>query len=196
MGLPTGRTDFHLVRDCLGSVVALVNTAGTVVARYTYDPYGSTVTADESGLSRPNIVRYIGGALDQTTGLTKLGQRYYNPALRAFTQQNADQLLANPQNGNLYSYAAPSPSTFIDPTARDLCQYRPLMCGITSWEEPIAGGPGCQKSAVGLVAGIIFAFVPFVGEAGIALPSVASKVGVSLYGGLRAGFGTIIWACQ
>jgi len=148
LGLHTGGNDFHLVLDNLGSVVAVVNTAGTVVARYTYDPYGSTVTADESGLSRPNIVRYIGGALDQTTGLTKLGQRYYNPALGAFTQQDADQLLANPQNGNLYAYAADSPSTFIDPTGRDLCQYRPLMCGITSWEEPIAGGPVLQSGFV------------------------------------------------
>ena len=60
-------------------MVAAVNTAGTVAARYSYDPYGNTVSVDESGLSQPNILRYTGGALDQTTGLTKLGQRYYNP---------------------------------------------------------------------------------------------------------------------
>jgi hypothetical protein len=32
-------------------------------------PGGSPVTANESGLSVPNIIRYTGGALDQTTSL-------------------------------------------------------------------------------------------------------------------------------
>jgi len=116
LGLHNAGNDFYLVLDNLGSVVAVVNTAGTVVARYSYDPYGNAVSVDESGLSQPNIVRYTGGALDQTTGLTKLGQRYYDPALGAFTQQDALQLLANPQNGNLYAYAADSPANFIDAT--------------------------------------------------------------------------------
>jgi RHS repeat-associated protein len=122
LGLHTGGSDFYLVLDNLGSVVAVVNTSGTVVARYSYDPYGNAVSVDESGLSQPNIIRYTGGALDQTTGLTKLGQRYYNPALGAFTQQDANQLLANPQNGNLYAYAADNPATNSDPSG----QYVPV----------------------------------------------------------------------
>lgn len=116
LGLHNSGNDFYLVLDDLGSVAAVVNTADTVVARYSYDPYGNTVSADESGLSQPNIIRYAGGALDQTTGLTKLGERYYNPAIGAFTQQDANQLLANPQNGNLYAYAGDDPISLIDPT--------------------------------------------------------------------------------
>src|SRR6266700_5860064 len=60
-------------------------------------PYGNAVSADESGLGQPNIIRYTGGALGQTTSLTKLGQRYYNLALRALTQQDTIALLASPQ---------------------------------------------------------------------------------------------------
>src|SRR6266496_3365435 len=62
LGLHNAGNDFYLVLDNLGSVVAVVNTAGTVVARYSYDPYGNAVSVDESGLGRPNIIRYTGGA--------------------------------------------------------------------------------------------------------------------------------------
>ena len=72
-------------------------------------PYGGTITAQETSLRVPNIVRYAGGALEQNTGLTKFGQRYYNPALGAFTQQDTFVKLANPGNGNLYAYAGDSP---------------------------------------------------------------------------------------
>src|SRR5258708_40007103 len=109
-----GGKDFRRVLDNRGRVVAGATPAGTVVARYSYDPYGNAVSVDESGLSNPNIVRYAGGALDQTTGLTKLGQRYYDPAVGGFTQQDADQILANPSNGNLYAYAGDNPINYID----------------------------------------------------------------------------------
>lgn len=118
LGLHIAGLDYYLVTDNQGSVVAAINTSGNAVAHYTYDPYGNTVTADESGLQAPNIIRYTGGALDQTTGLLKLGQRYYDPAIGAFTQQDANQILANPSNGNLYAYAADNPATFTDPTGR------------------------------------------------------------------------------
>jgi RHS repeat-associated protein len=94
--------DYFLVTDNLGSVVAVVNTSASVAASYSYDPYGGTASANESGLNVPNIIRYAGGALEQNTGLTKFGQRYYSPALGAFTQQDR---LANPGNGNLDAYA-------------------------------------------------------------------------------------------
>ena len=64
----------------------------------------------------PNIVRYARGALEQNTGLTKFGQRYYNPARGAFTQQDTFVKLANPGNGNPYAYAGDSPINYIDPT--------------------------------------------------------------------------------
>jgi RHS repeat-associated protein len=120
LGLHTGGNDYYLVLDNLGSVIAVVNSAGSVVARYSYDPYGNTVSADESGLGKPNVIRYTGGVLDQSTGLTKLGQRYDNPGLGAFTQQDASQILANPGNGNLYAYAGDNPVNYTDPTGQNI----------------------------------------------------------------------------
>jgi RHS repeat-associated protein len=149
LGLHNAGNDFYLVLDNQGSVVAVVNTAGTVVARYSYDPYGTTVSADESGLSQPNIVRYTGGAVDLATGLTKLGQRYYDAALGAFTQQDTDQLLASPQNGNLYAYAGDNPVSNIDPTGAD---WNPLV------SYSVTGGflVGSSEAAIAISEGAVF----------------------------------------
>jgi RHS repeat-associated protein len=149
LGLHNAGNDFYLVLDNLGSVVAVVSTTGTVVARYTYDPYGNAVSVDESGLSQPNIIRYTGGALDQTTGLTKLGQRYYDPAIGAFTQQDALALLASPQDGNLYAYVGDSPVNYTDPTGA--C----LWCGIlggTIFEVLFTAA--CGAFVFGITAGV------------------------------------------
>jgi len=146
LGLHNAGSDFHLVLDNLGSVVAVVNTAGAVVARYSYDPYGKAVSVDESGLSQPNIIRYTGGALDQTTGLTKLGQRYYDPALGRFTQQDSVALLACPQDGNLYAYTADNPANYVDPTGT---QFEFPPCGPLNDGEELIGPDGliyvCQQ---------------------------------------------------
>src|SRR5215472_15172154 len=154
LGLHNAGNDFYLVLDNLGSVVAVVNTVGTVVARYSYDPYGNALSVDESGLGQPNIIRYTGGALDQTTGLTKLGQRYYNPATGAFTQQDANQILANPGNGNLYAYAADNPATYIDPTGQSW--WNPVSWNwgsLFSYSCVEAAGLGVSGGAFALGAG-------------------------------------------
>ena len=154
LGLHSAGNDFYLVPDNLGSVIAVVNTAGSVAARYSYDPYGTTVSADESGLRQPNIIRYTGGALDQATGLTKLGQRYDNPALGAFTQQDASQILANPSNGNLYAYAGDNPTNNIDPTGNDFCTFRPSACGLSPGNpSPSMGLPAATASAARALPG-------------------------------------------
>jgi RHS repeat-associated protein len=97
----------------------------------------------------PNIVRYAGGAIDQSTGLTKYGQRYYNPALGAFTQQDANQILANPSNGNLYAYAGDNPANGVDPTGYDV---NPIAVGYWTgiWTAFIYGcAPGAVAGFIG-----------------------------------------------
>jgi RHS repeat-associated protein len=118
LGLHNSGNDFYLATDNLGSVVAVIGTNGAVDAGYSYDPYGRLTSVSETGLGTPNIVRYTGGAFDQITGFTKLGLRYYDPATGAFTQQDASQLLADPQNGNLYAYAGDNPATNSDPSGQ------------------------------------------------------------------------------
>ncbi|MEG3633864.1 RHS repeat-associated core domain-containing protein [Micromonospora palythoicola] len=116
LGLRIGTTDHAFVLDGLGSVVAAVKADGSLSANYTYDPYGNTLTASESGLGQANILRYAGGTYDPATGYTKFGQRWYNPTQGRFTQQDNLSFIGNPGNGNRYAYAGANPTTFIDPT--------------------------------------------------------------------------------
>ncbi len=100
--------------DGQGSVIGLTDPAGTRVAEYTYDPYGSHHTAARPGGGTPppaNPFRYIGGYLDANTGLYKLGIRYYNPDLGRFTQPD-------PTGRDKYAYAYSNcdPVNYTDPT--------------------------------------------------------------------------------
>lgn len=105
--------DFYYVYDGQGSVIALVEPGGTQRAAYTYDPYGANATeAGISGALPPNPWRWSGSYLDATTGLYKMGARYYDPLLGRFTQ-------VDPVAGgscNHYDYACGDPINSSDPT--------------------------------------------------------------------------------
>jgi len=67
---------FYYVHDGLGSTMALVDSTGTVQNCYAYDPWGKTIASGTTG-SVPNPVQYVGAMLDSSTGLYKMGERYY-----------------------------------------------------------------------------------------------------------------------
>jgi len=96
--------------------------------------------------------------------LTKLGQRYYNPALGAFTQQDTNQLLANPQNGNLYAYAGESPVSYIDPTGQSI------------WGDVLAGVLTFGGAALAVAGVVVSAPVIAVGGAIVAIAGLGVYV--------------------
>ncbi len=102
----TSNTSHYYVFDGLGSVVALINPAGGKANSYSYDPYGQ---ARSSGGTVVNPYRYTGGYLDTSTGLYKLGIRYYDPALGRFTQPDPTE------QDDHYTYANDNPVSFVDP---------------------------------------------------------------------------------
>ena len=105
---PTG--DFYYVYDGQGSVIALVDPTGTQRAAYTYDPYGDHATATAMNGTLPvNPWRWEASYLE-STGLYKLGARYYDPHLGRFTQ-------VDPVEGgsaNNYDYGAGDPINNFD----------------------------------------------------------------------------------
>lgn len=106
-GAGSGSTNSYYLTDQQGSVLRLTNAAGTTdVAAYSYDPYGQTLTGTGT-LATVNPYRYAGGYYDSTTGLYKLGERYYNPALGRFTQPDPD--------GSGFPYASDNPANYSDP---------------------------------------------------------------------------------
>lgn len=97
---------YYYTYDALGSVVAVVKGDGTKSNSYTYDPYGQSRNKTEAVT---NPWQYTGGYLDTTTGLYKLGIRYYDPNLGRFTQVDPTGRDAQ------YVYAKSSPCSFVDP---------------------------------------------------------------------------------
>jgi len=129
---------YYYLYDGLGSVVGMVDPYGNLVARYGYDPYGQTVTkhGPDSNptyltIADGNPFRYTGAYLD-STGLYKMGERYYDPARGRFTQ--LDPL------GNGYVYASDNPVNLTDPSG--LCN-----------EEECNPSPGQPEDDQGPVLG-------------------------------------------
>ena len=144
--------------DGLGSVVAITDGSGNVRNRYAYDPYGNPVT---SGTSEQvgNPWGFAGGYRD-TTGLTKFGARYYDPALGRWSQR--DPVPSEPP----YAYAADNPVNFVDPSG-------------LSWVDKAGEVAGAIADGAGVVAGA--AAVACAG--GVGCPFAAAAGGVSFAAG-------------
>ena len=100
--------------DALGTPVAETDTAGNVVQRSEYDPYGrlnNRPLTDAPG--------YTGHYQDAATGLTYMQQRYYDPQVGRFLSM--DPVTADVKTGgnfNRYWYANNNPYRFTDPDGR------------------------------------------------------------------------------
>ncbi|MFJ5609213.1 polymorphic toxin-type HINT domain-containing protein [Streptomyces sp. NPDC093221] len=104
-------------------------TTQTAVHRRT-DPFGNLRGAAPSAWSGDH--GFVGGVEDDTTGLTHLGARDYDPTTGRFISLDPVLELTDPQQINGYSYASSNPVTGSDPTG--------LMNG------DVGGGGACDDS--------------------------------------------------
>jgi len=112
--------EFYYYLDGLGSVLGLIDTNGTVQASYTYDPYRVTtaVGGPNGNLANTNPYRYASGYLDTATGLYQFGQRYYQPTLGRWTQQDSLSHIGDLNQADRYTWAAGDPVNNMDPSGR------------------------------------------------------------------------------
>ena len=101
-----------------GDVIGIVNTAGTTVAKYTYDAWGKC-DIDPSGttISLLNPFRYRGYYFDSELGFYYLNSRYYNHEWGRFI--NADVYVSTGQGilgYNMFAYCNNNPIILKDVT--------------------------------------------------------------------------------
>jgi RHS repeat-associated protein len=105
-----------LLRDALGSTVALSDSLGGITTQYTYEPFG---TVTPSGELSSNATAFTGREADGT-GLYYYRARYYDSQLQRFGAQDPLSFDADDPSGvtsglNPYSYVANSPTNYIVP---------------------------------------------------------------------------------
>lgn len=123
----TSGSVYYYVTDGSGNVIDLVSGDGTAVAaKYTYDPFGGHLTAtgpanpSDLTVAQSNIWGFASGMYDANTGLYRFGQRYYDPAVGRWTQQDSVTHLGDPTQGNAYGYAGDDPVNNTDPQGTTL----------------------------------------------------------------------------
>lgn len=105
---------YYYLYDGQGSVSALVNSTGTTVDAYTYDPYGMPSETHPNGA--PNVANpyaYIGAVWDSQESMYAMGDRYYDPSTGTFAQ-------TDPMGGG-FGYADGDPINESDPSG--LCPW-------------------------------------------------------------------------
>ena len=110
---------YRYVKNLQGDIISIVDTSGTTVVEYKYDPWGKkeSRTGSLSGtVGYYNPFRYRGYIFDEETWMYYLKDRYYYPELRRFI--NADRLtgcIGVSISHNLFAYCINSPTMYKDP---------------------------------------------------------------------------------
>ena len=117
-GGTTTTTPYYYLLNLQGDVVEIVNASEVPVADYTYDAYGTILSATGS-LAAVNPLRYRGYYYDTETGFYYLQSRYYDPALGRFL--NADSYGSTGQGFlgyNMFAYCNNNPINCSDPSGQ------------------------------------------------------------------------------
>ena len=105
---------YHYLTDHLGSVVAVVDSAGITKNSCTYDPWGYGSCSEQVG----NRLRYTGREYDGATGFYYLRARYYDPATGRFLSEDPLGVFGGLKP---YAYAGNNPLRFRDPSGLTHC---------------------------------------------------------------------------
>ncbi|MEV4758246.1 RHS repeat-associated core domain-containing protein [Micromonospora sp. NPDC049559] len=105
-----------LVSDHHGTAELGVDEGTQIIQRQRHDPYGS-----DRGTGTPKLAGdrgFVGGSKDDSTGLTHLGAREYDPNTGRFISVDPMIDFDDPQAMHGYAYANNSPVSFTDPDGR------------------------------------------------------------------------------
>ena len=119
LAMKYNNTLYYYVLNAQGDVVRIVNSSRSVVASYTYAPWGKIISSSGT-LADINPLRYRGYYYDSETGFYYLQSRYYDPEIGRFI--NADSYASTDMVGllstNMFSYCENNPVMRVDPTGK------------------------------------------------------------------------------
>ncbi len=129
LAMKYNNTLYYYILNVQGDVIALADQNGTLIAKYTYDPWGKLLKVTPNGwleeqnayylkVAEANPLRYRGYYYDSETGFYYLQSRYYDPAIGRFI--NADSYASTDATGllstNMFAYCENDPINRSDPT--------------------------------------------------------------------------------
>ncbi len=166
-------TYYHL--DALGSVRAVSDQAGQVVARHDYRAFGEEVTTGPGVDAR----RFTGKERDAESGLDYFGARYYRADIGRFTTIDPvytwQENLVDPQRWNRYAYVRNNPLRWVDPDGRwfeTVWDVANVVMGVKSAYDNVKSGDYLSAAADigGVAVDVAAAVIPGVpGGAGTAI---------------------------
>ena len=116
LAMKYNNTLYYYVLNAQGDVVRIVDGSRSVVASYTYDPWGKIISSSGT-LADINPLRYRGYYYDTETGFYYLQSRYYDPEIGRFI--NADSYASTDATGllstNMFAYCENDPVNKSDP---------------------------------------------------------------------------------
>ncbi|MBO5016359.1 MAG: RHS repeat-associated core domain-containing protein [Bacteroidaceae bacterium] len=117
----------------------MVDADGTVVANYSYDPYGNIISAT-GDLVEISPLRYRGYYYDSDSHIYYLNSRYYDPQIGRFI--NADAFVSTGLGlfgNNMFAYSLNNPVNMTDDTGNWPKWISNLWDAITDFFSPITG---------------------------------------------------------
>jgi RHS repeat-associated protein len=183
--LPTGTaayTSSYLHHDQLGSVVAITSTAGVVVERLAYDPWGKRRFASGATTGNPDTLDAITGQyidrgftmhehIDEM-GIINMNGRIYDPLIGRF--MSADPYIQAPddlQSHNRYAYVMNNPLNLTDPSGYNWL----TKTWKKAWKSPIF------RAVLGIVVAVV-------------APAFLVQFGGALFGATIGGVTTLSFA--
>jgi RHS repeat-associated protein len=174
--------------DHLGSASAATNTAGNILWRESYTPFGEVM---EDPSANRDEAGFTGHVRDAATGLTYAQARYYNPVTARFLAPDPVGFAeAGWRHFNRYGYAYNDPVNATDPTGEipveTVWDAANVGMGAASFTGNARSGNwgGAAVDAVGVLVDTAATLIPYVpGGAGAAIK--ATRAGAEVVQGAR-----------
>ena len=98
----------YMLKNAHGDAINLITSNGVNKA-YDYDPYGNPTYFSQYSANDANPIRYSGEYYDSESGLIYLRNRYYNPSIGRFINEDPIR-----DGFNWYAYCGGNPVKFVD----------------------------------------------------------------------------------